>query len=267
MADVGRLRWILQADTRQFENAMQRTTFALRRLGRTAATILGVGGIGRGITSVLGTVDAMAKLAANAGLSVEALQRLRFAAEEAGIPTAQFEDSLLAFNRRLGELQVGGGPLLQFLRRFDAQLATDLFTIRDTEEALFRLSRAVQQAPTQAIGAALTMQAFGRGGLRATEFLRQGPQALRGAMMRAPEPPVTTEIAETIQRTNDAFLRAQETVNAQILDTLFTATRAVVEAANDVRDWFREIREEGFLASIGRGIASLFGGDQSRTSQ
>lgn len=262
MADVGRLRWILTADTRQFESAMQRTNFALRRLGRTAVAMLGAGGIGRGVTNILGTVDAMAKLAANAGLGVEAFQRLRFAAQEAGIPVASFEDSLLAFNRRLGELQLSQGPLLTFLRRFDAGLARDLFTIKDTEEALLRLARAAQEAPTTAQAGALTMAAFGRGGLRATQFLRQGPDALRAAMARAPQPPVTEEISKVVQDTQDRWLRAQETVNAKILDTAFTATRAVVETTREIRDWYRPIAEEG-VRGILQGLVRFFGGSQT----
>ena len=141
MPDVGRLRWILQADTRQFESGMNRARRSLMRLGTVAAGVVGARGIGDALRVGLNTADSIGKMARAAGMTTDEVQQLRFAFQEAGGELAQFDRLMLNFNRSLGDLRARhAGQLATFLRETDRGLFMNLKQAESTTEAFLRLA-------------------------------------------------------------------------------------------------------------------------------
>ena len=117
MADLGRLRWVLTADTRQLDGALRRTARGFQRLGAIAAAGFSLRGAGNFMRGAVDAADNMQKTADAAGVLVEELQQLRFVADLAGVEQRQFDDAIQRFALRLGKAQLGFGPLLETLKR------------------------------------------------------------------------------------------------------------------------------------------------------
>ena len=187
MADVGRLRWVLTADTRGFERGIDRARRSLRGVGRLGAGLLGGGTITAGFRAGLATADAIGKIARAAGVTTDELQQLRFAIQETGGEAQMMDKALLNLGRRVGELATTHrGQLAEFLRRTDTGLFLTLKQTENTTEAFMALSRAMAALPDQRSRLALAQAAFGRAPPGLVNLLAGGPAAMRAGMGRVP---------------------------------------------------------------------------------
>ncbi len=235
MPDVGRLRWILQADTRQFESGMNRARRSLMRLGRLAAGFVGARGLSAGLAAGLQTADAIGKIARAAGVATDDIQQLRFAFQEAGGDMATFDRLLLNFNRSLGDLRARhAGQLATFLRETDRGLFMNLKTAENTTEAFLRLADAAAQLEPGR-RAALLGAAFGRQSTALNVLVQGGRQGIRGGMARLPSGELISEaMIREAERTNDEMLRVQERAMLQVSK----AALAVISFVQDIRREF-----------------------------
>ncbi len=243
MPDVGRLRWILTADTRQFETGMNRARRSLMRLGRLAAGFVGARGLTAGLSAGLQTADAIGKIARAAGVATDDIQQLRFAFQEAGGDLAQFDRLLLQFNRQLGDLRARhAGQLATFLRETDRGLFMNLKQAEDTTEAFMRLADAAAQLEPGRRGALLAA-AFGRPSTALNVLVQGGRAGIRAGMGRLPAGELLTEAMITeAERTNDEILRIQERAMLQVSK----AALSVIQFVQEIR---REMSETGGAVS------------------
>lgn len=230
MPDVGRLRWVLTADTRGFEAGMARARRSLARIGRLATAVGAGAGIGA-IQTGLRTADAIGKIARAAGVSTDEIQQLRFALQEAGGTAGELDQALLRFNRRLGELATTHqGQLASFLRRTNTGLFLQLKAANSTTEAFLALSDAARAMPDARSRQALVSAAFGRPSVGLSNLLLQGRGGIRAAMGRLPAGElVTEELIREAERTNDEILRLTERATLQV-------SRAALEVVRFVQD-------------------------------
>ncbi len=254
--DVGRLRWIMTADSRQFDAAMRRTQRAFMGIGRAATAAIGVGGIGAAVGAAFRTADAIGKISRAAGLSVESLQELRFAFGEAGGEGRTFDRLILNFSRSLGDLQArGGGAMAEFLRRTDQGLLSTLFHAQDTEAALMALSDAVQGMDARRAGALLSA-AFGRPNPAIVNLLRQRPEALAASRARTPDL-LTAEQIQRAERLQDERQRLVEAALTQITQAVLNTAGLIESVVTDIREGFAELRDS-FVGRTERWIRGLF---------
>jgi len=117
------------------------------------------------------------------GVSVQALQELRFAAGQVGVEEGRLEDGLQELNTRISELQSGAGELNSFLEDLGASgLRQALRGAEDTEDAFNILVRALKESDNAFDNAALAAAAFGEEGGRAVQRVaNQDVQELRQA--------------------------------------------------------------------------------------
>ena len=260
MADVGRLRWVLTADTRQFDASMRRVGSTFRTVGRFATSALGVGGIGAATSAAFRTADTIGKVSRAAGLTAEQLQELRFAFGEAGGAARMFDRLILNFTRSLGDLQSrGGGALAEFLRRTDQGLLVTLFNAQNTEEALTALSGALQARDARGAGA-LAASAFGRPSPAILNLLRQGPEALAASRGRTPDV-ITEEQIRRAERLNDERQRLVEAALVNITQAVLNATAFIEQEVSDIREGVTgliNLISESFVGRTFRFIGELF---------
>lgn len=196
MADVSRLKWIMEVDSSRFEAGLKRARRAIVGVG---AALGGVGAIRRGAA----TAERLVQGAGATGIGVEGLQELEFAGGQAGLEPGQTTESLSQFARALGRLRQGKGPLARLRGRSTAGLLRELAGAPGTEAALGVLSAGVAGMP-EGIGGAVA-EAAGFGGLQGFEFLQQGPAALAQARRRyhTLNRPMSADQAEAIKRGGD----------------------------------------------------------------
>lgn len=130
--------------------------------------------------------DKIAKTADSIGISTDALQEYRVAADLSNVSTEALDGAFQAFTKRIGELRAGTGTLLEFLKKMDPAFAGLVRRAGSTEQALDLLVRKIAELPNQADKAALAAAAFGRSaGVDMTNLVRGGTQALEDMRRKA----------------------------------------------------------------------------------
>jgi uncharacterized protein YoxC len=161
----------MQAQVGKFSSAANRATAGMSAgFGRLRGVIAGalggltVVGAVRGIAAFAERGDEIARTARMLGLSAEGLQELNFAAKMADMTA---EDLALAFrkmNNNLGELKGGSGALYTHLKKSNPQLARQLRTVKDSDEAFTMLMAAIAGETDVQKRASLAQAAFGKSG-------------------------------------------------------------------------------------------------------
>lgn len=169
------------------ERAVQRSTasvgrFAKRALGLPAimGTVAGTAGLGLLIKRSFDAADAIDKAAEAAGLSVERLQSLRFAAQQTGVRTKDLDDGMRRLNRRIGLfIQDGTGPAEKALERLGLAQAVAAGKLRGTGPILDAVIAQMGKLESQAEKVAVASQLFGDdAGPRLALLLSQGTDAV-----------------------------------------------------------------------------------------
>lgn len=123
--------------------------------------------------------DELGKFSRQVGVSVEALQELRFAAGQQGVGAQQFDKALKGMSKRVGELRAGTGSLYTFLEKAGLKtFAGQLKGAKSNEEAFDLLMAALQRVEDPAKRAALAAAAFGGRGVEMTRIAEAGADGL-----------------------------------------------------------------------------------------
>ena len=126
--------------------------------------------------------DDIAKTARKIGISAEALQELRFAADRSGVSAETLDGAFQKLNKNIGDLRAGTGTLTTYLNKSNPELAEQLKLVDSNEEAFGLLTDAMANADNEMDRAALAQAAFGRSGqdlIVMTENGTEGINALR----------------------------------------------------------------------------------------
>lgn len=122
--------------------------------------------------------DEAAKTSRQIGMSAQALQELRFAADRQGISNTEFTNSMIKMNRLVGESRVGTGALTTFLRKSNPALLDQIKAVDNSEQAFKLLMNELNQIPNQMDKAALANAAFGRSGAKMLIMAEGGTSAI-----------------------------------------------------------------------------------------
>lgn len=179
----------IEAETTSFNRKMKEAGLQVDKFSKAATSslnilksTLGTLGVGLGIgvfvhltKSAFDTADAIDKVSKQAGVSAQALQELRFAADQNGVSMDQMDDGLRRFNRRLGLAAQNTGPALAAFRQLGINVADANGHAVNAETAFNAFVHQLQQVQSPAQRAALAAQAFGEdAGPRLLVLLNQG---------------------------------------------------------------------------------------------
>ena len=154
-----------------FSKVMQKTqgvAASFAQLGRRAlfaGTAIGVVAV-TAMRRFISHADNLQDAANAAGISVEKLQEVRFAAGRAGIGEAQADKMMTRLSRTLGEVRLGTGQFYQILKKSNPELLKQFRAVQNTDEAMDLLMHTVRDIPNTGLRNALTAAAVGRGGER-----------------------------------------------------------------------------------------------------
>jgi hypothetical protein len=162
----------------------QRTSAAFGSLGAAAgalrsafaplAAALSIGGLVGMTRNALNAAGGLGELAEQAGVSVEGLQILRFAATQTGISTGQLDAGLARLSRTLGEAGEGSRAALDAFARLGVNVRDSAGRLRTAEQVLPEIAEALSRIPDPATRAAAAVGLFGRGGQALLPLLSQG---------------------------------------------------------------------------------------------
>ncbi len=247
----------------KFSASLKKMAKSFNPLKLGIGLLLGGGGLGLLVTRSLDAADKLAKVADTIGLSTDALQELRFAAELSGVSADSMSSALQAFGKRVGEARVETGTLVEILKKLDKQLLEDVQAARSMDVAFDLIIKKAASMTDQLDRAALFSAAFGRqAGVAMTNLIRDGADSLDEMRQRAHE--LGLVLSEDLLRgaevAKDRMFELKQVVGTSM-------TRAVLENADAIESLAISLTDL-IPAAIGAGKSMLeFLGIMERTPE
>jgi hypothetical protein len=191
---VGQLKAKLGLDNSQYKKGLKKSKkstkafgSAVKKVGGMIAGAFAVSKITGFVNKTINAADNLGKLQKQTGISAEALQKYRFAAERSGISTSKLDTSMQVFQKRLGELRAGTGSLNTRLKKMDPTFMKQLKNAENAEVAFKMYADRMKNASSETEQAALAQAGFSRSGLEMTKLMRGGSKAIEEYGQKAEE--------------------------------------------------------------------------------
>lgn len=187
--------------------SLGKVTKALFNFKTGIAAAFGVGGLGLLIKSSMQSIDVLGKTASKIGVTTQELQKLRFAADLAGVETRTVDMALQRFTRRLSEAANNTGEAKDALKELGINAKT--FQKLSLEEQMFQLSDAFKNVSTDGERVRLAFKLFDSEGVAMVNVLRDGGDALREMFGEAESLGIilSTGAVRGVEEANDAFTK------------------------------------------------------------
>lgn len=148
-------------------------------------------GIGLGVAEITNFIEETIKsaaelknLAAQAGVTTEQFQVLKFAAGEAGVAQDQMETAVSRLTRSIGEAATGSKPAIDAFNRISVGVLDTQGKVRPTVAVLQDLAKRLAEIPDPALRAATETALFGRAGQDLDQMLGQLSNGLGDAYQK-----------------------------------------------------------------------------------
>lgn len=189
------------------------------------------------------TGDALDKMSARTGLSVEALSEIGYAADASGTSLDDVESAIRKMQKTVGDSANGSKQATQALA--DLGLTAAQLQRLQPEDQFSAIAQRLNQITDPALRAAATMRVFGKSGTSLFPLLGD-LQELR-AEARALGFVMSTEDAKAAADLNDAFGRVKtatqtvtNAIGAALVPLLIDVSDRIVAMLGDVRRWINE---------------------------
>lgn len=239
------------------------------------------GGLFALVKSTTNAGDQFLKASQKAGVSIEGLQRLTFAAKLADVSQEQLGTSLKFLNKNLVDARKGSKELTAAFK----VLKLDPKKLGDTEEAFIKIGGAIGALKDQQQKAAIALDIFGRSGTDLIPLFNEGEKAIReyGERLKRMGGIIGPEMAQRFQTFNDnittlleEFIILKRVIGNQlfpVFEDIVQSTLKWVDAnreliglkvkefAQDLLEFFRWIKANGpKILETFRGLVDALGG-------
>lgn len=173
------------------------------------------------------------------GVSVEALQELRYAAKITGVDSEQLNGALEVLNKGLGQAQAGTGKLAKFLGKVSPALLKQVKHAKDAGAAFDIIIQAMHQIPDPARRAALATAAFGASGQSIARLADDGAEGLQklreefkkaGGGMSAEQVAAAEELGDNMDRLKFAMMGVANTIMSRLVPV-------IAPLVDNLREW------------------------------
>jgi len=255
----------LAGGVRSLASGVAKTTEFLGNLNQARMLIAGaVSSAGDFIQGLADTGDELGAFADKTGLSVEAIQAWRYAAEQSDVETEMFNASIERFAVGLAAAKAGTGPLAAGLKKLSPALLEQLKKTSDTEEALGLYVAAMEQLPDASNRAMVAGIAFGKGNKDMALLAVQGTEALKKLReQKLKDGVVSTEQAKKAGEVDGQLKRLKsqyDGIKATIGGSLLPVMAPLLEKLSG---WIERNKEligqkiEGAIKAMGDAIVSV----------
>lgn len=220
------------------------------------AGVVGAAGLGLLVKASLDSIDVLGKTASKLGVTSQELQKLRFAAELAGVSTRTTDMALQRFTRRLSEAAVDTGEAKNALIELGLN-AKELAKL-PLEKQMLELANAFDQVEDSGDRVRLAFKLFDSEGVAFINTLDGGRDALRATLNEVDDLGIALSSVTVagVERANDAFLRLASLARGVRDSVVGALAPAFEELANAIRfNVLDAIREAGGVEQFGRNLA------------
>lgn len=180
--------------------------------------------------------DTIAKTADRIGISTDALQELRYAAEINGVEFDQMDKAVTVFTKRLGELRQGTGALHTYLTKLDADFEQQVIQAGSTEEAFDLIIKRMKEMESQSDRAALGAAAFSRTtGVAMTKMVDSVDELRERA--RSLGIVIDEDLLRGAEAANDAITDLSYVLKANLNRTILELAPTITDVASRMTEW------------------------------
>lgn len=244
---VGGLHVVLTGNVAKFAKSMDKAYAKTKKLrhqiGQTSKKIATYGTVAVG-AAVAGTaamvranlrlIDSTAKTADKLGIQIDALQRLRFAAEQTGVEANVLDTAIQRMTRRVAEAAQGSGEAAGALKELglDAQALAAM----SPDEQFRAIAGAMGNVSSQGDRVRLAMRLFDTEGVALVNTLALGEDGLARMGAQADELGITLDrvSAQKVENANDAINRAQKAIGGVAQRVTVALAPIIEQVANYV---------------------------------
>lgn len=182
------------------------------------------------IDDAIKRADNIAKTADVIGVTTDALQEYRYAADLSGVSTEYIDKGLQKFTRALGEAKNETGPLTTFLQKYDQELLNNLKHTTSATDGLNIMFRALSDTNDISERNALSAAAFGRSGQQMIVMIKNGNDALEKMRKEARDlgMVIDEQLLRNAETANDRFTTLSYILKARM-------TSAILELAPQIQ--------------------------------
>lgn len=207
MSNVGTLSVKITGDSSNLDKTLGKSQGDLKKFAATAGVAVAAAATAFAAMAkrTINTMDAMSKMSQQAGVSVESLSRLGYAADLSGLSSEKLSTNLIRLTKGMSDASQGIG---EAKKGFDA-LGIDGGSIKSADEALLQIADRFAQMPDGAQKTAIAYQIFGRAGAQMIPMLNQGREGLKNMGDEAQRfgKVMTNEGAKAAEQFNDNLSR------------------------------------------------------------
>ena len=218
------------------------------------ATIAGAGGLGLLARNTAASAAQLDITADKLGVTVEELQRFRFAAGQFNVASRQADVALQRFTRRTAEAAQGTGVLAEEFQRQGIALRDSEGNLRPTLAILGDYGDAIGRATSSQEQLRLAFRAFDTEGAALVTLFQEGGTAAEALGARLDElgGVVTGDLTQAARRLDDLFGEIAVTLRAGL-------TRSVLENADAIQSFARAVQTLALsgIDALGRGVQAL----------
>ena len=228
--------------------SMKKMTAATNKVARGMTSILKYGfaaGAGAAVGLYM-AIDKTAERMASLGeftksinFPIEEFQQWRFAAEQSGISTEEFESSLANFTKGFSSAKFGAGTMAAGLKQINPALLKTMNATKSSADAFGIYIQAMRDAKTPAEQNALAVAGFGRSAAAMTLLAKEsaiGIEALKNEMIE--NGIITQEQSEAADKYTDTVARLKSTISGLMVTALSPLLPILADVANGMRQWF-----------------------------
>lgn len=151
--------------------------------------------------------DEIAKSAMRLGLSTDALQEFRFAADRSGISASTFDMAMQRFGRRAAEAAAGTGEAKDALGALGIKLTDSNGKMRDVEELFNDVADAMAKIESPIERNRAAMKLFDSEGVKLVQMMGQGSKGIKEMRLEAQK--LGGVLSEDAAKGSEAFIDAQ----------------------------------------------------------
>jgi len=208
---------------------------------------VGAGGLGLLISQSLKSIDALAKTASRIGTTTDALSKLQFAGELAGIETNTLNMAMQRFVRRTAEAADGTGEAVNAFRklRLDAEKLQQV----PLDERMKLLAEAFKELGSEEEKLAVAFKLFDSEGTAVINMLKQTGDQMDAVFKEAEQLGLvlSEDTAQGVEDANDAFTRLQSLFRGTVLQI----TAAVAPALESLFTHLKNVKLEALEGTGG----------------
>lgn len=206
---------------------------------------LAVGGVGLFITKNLEAAASIALTAEKVGLETDALQELRYAAEQNNVSTSTLDMAMQRFSRRIGEVAQGQGELLGVAKQYGVQLRDNEGRMRDNVSILKDFADIIGNAESEQEQLRIAFKLFDSEGAVLVNMLKEGSAGLDAFIQDARRLGIVMD-RNMIDRAEEAYedlKRLGSVIKTNVSIAVAALAPDIEEVATNTAEWVAANRD------------------------